>query len=118
MKIRTWILVVPLMAALTVPVFADRRSDAKDHVSFGISLAKNNLWREATTHWEKAVKIDPSYAAAWNNLAIGLEQLGKFDEAREAYEKALKLDPRNTFMLNNYDQFREIYDRQGRRRAR
>ena len=111
-------LVLGLVAGLSAPVLADKRSDAKAHVDFGIKLARNNLWREATSHWQKAVNIDETYAAAWNNLGIGLEQLGKFGEAREAYEIALKLDPKNTFILNNYDQFREIYDRQNRRRDR
>ena len=117
MKTRLW-LVLALVVAVSAPLFADKRTEAKEHVAFGISLAKNNLWREATSHWEKAVKLDASYAAAWNNLGIGLEQLGKFAEAREAYEKALRLDPHNTFIGNNYDQFREIYDRQNRRRDR
>jgi Flp pilus assembly protein TadD len=111
-------LVLVLVTAVTAPALADQRSEAKEHVAFGINLAKNNLWREAASQWEKAVKLDPSYGAAWNNLGIGLEQLGKFDEAREAYEKALRLEPDNTFIRNNYDQFREIYDRQNRRRER
>ena len=68
--------------------------------------------------WEQATEVDPTYAAAWNNLGIGYEQLGRFDDARKAYEKALELDPSNTFIRNNYDLFREIYDRQNRRRDR
>ena len=118
MKARGW-LALALLLALSAPVVADdARSQAKEHVAFGNNLAKSNLWGAATSHWEKAVKIDATYAAAWNNLGIGLEQLGKFSEAREAYEKALALDPNNTFINNNYAQFREIYDRQGRRRER
>ena len=39
--------------------------------------------------WERAVKIDPTYAAAWNNLAIAYEHEGQFEEARKAYEKAV-----------------------------
>ena len=66
----------------------------------------------------EGVEIDPTYGGAWNNLGIGYEQLGRFDEARKAYEKALELDPSNTFIRNNYDLFREIYDRQNRRRDR
>jgi Flp pilus assembly protein TadD len=44
--------------------------------------------------------------------------MGKFHEAREAYDEALKLDPNNSFLRTNYEQFREIYDRQNRRRDR
>ena len=117
MRIRLW-LVLALIVGIATPVLADRRSDAKAQVAFGIDVAKKGLWKEATYRWEKAVEIDPTYAAAWNDLGIGYEQLGKFEEARKAYEKATELDPGNTFISNNYDLFREIYDRQNRRRDR
>jgi Tfp pilus assembly protein PilF len=115
MKTRIW-LVTALAFALTSPVFADKRGDAKARVEFGIIAAQKGLWTEATSVWERAVQIDDSYGQAWNNLAVGYEQLGKFDQARKAYEKALELEPGNNFIRNNYDQFREIYDRQNRRR--
>ena len=72
----------------------------------------------AGERFARATEIDPTYAAAWNNLGIGFEQQGRFDEARKAYERALELDPDNTYFRNNYDLFREIYDRQNRRRGR
>ena len=105
-------------AGVAAPAFADRRSDAKAQVDFGITVAQRGLWKEAAYRWEKAVEVDPTYAAAWNNLGIGYEQLGRFDDARKAYEKALELEPGNTFIRSNYDLFREIYDRQNRRRDR
>jgi Flp pilus assembly protein TadD len=117
MRIRAFA-AVALALALTVPVLADKRSDAKEHVEFGIELARKGLWSSAIHQWDKAKTIDPEYLAAWNNLAIGYEQMGKFHEAREAYDQALKLDPNNAFLLTNYEQFREIYDRQNRRRDR
>jgi Flp pilus assembly protein TadD len=115
MKLRFW-LVAALVLGVALPAYADRRSDAKAQVEFGIAVAQKGLWREATSRWQKATELDPDYAAAWCNLGIGFEQLGKFDDARLAYEKALKLDPANNFIRNNYDLFREIYDRQNRRR--
>lgn len=115
MKTRIW-LVAALAVALTSPVLADKRGDAKARVEFGISVAQKGLWTEATKVWERAVQIDATYGEAWNNLGVGYEQLGKFDDARKAYEKALELEPGNNFIRNNYDQFREIYDRQNRRR--
>lgn len=117
MRFRLW-LAAALALTLVVPVYADRRSDAKEQVAFGMAVAQKGLWRTATFHWERAVEIDPTYAAAWNDLGIGYEQLGKFAEARKAYDRALELDPNNQFIRNNYDLFREIYDRQNRRRDR
>ena len=54
------------------PSFADARSDAKSQVDFGISVAQRGLWREAIYRWEKAAEIDPTYAAAFNDLAIAI----------------------------------------------
>ena len=101
------------------PAFAaNARSKAKAEVEFGISVAQRGLWREAIFRWKKAVEFDPTYAAAWNNLAIAYEHEGQFDSAREAYEKALKLDANNTFIHQNYDFFKEINDRANRRTTR
>ncbi len=110
-----------MLAALAVfapSAYADARSDAKAQVDFGIKVAQNGLWTEATYRWEKAVQLDPTYAAAWNNLGIGYEHSGRFEEARQAYEKAVKLDPKNVLIRQNYDLFKEINDRAKRRSDR
>ena len=111
-------LIAVLALGLTAPLLADRRSDAKAQVQFGIELAQKKLWKEAEFRWEKAVELDPMYPSAWNNLGIAYEQQGKFPQALKAYEKARELDPKNNLILQNYDLFREIYDRQNRRRDR
>ena len=91
--------------------FAQDRGKSKEQVEFGIKVAQNNLWNEALYRWEKATQLDPTYAAAWNNLAIAYEHEGELDKARAAYEKALELEPDNTFIKQNYELFREINDR-------
>jgi Flp pilus assembly protein TadD len=93
------------------PVFADARSDAKAQVDFGINVAQRGLWREAIYRWERAVQIDPTYSAAFNDLAVAYEHEGQLDKAREAYEKALALDPDNPQIRQNYELFKEINDR-------
>lgn len=108
---RMFVCVGVLMAGATLVVHADERSDARAQVEFGISVAQRGLWQEALYRWERAVDIDPSYAAAWNNLGIAYEHEGLFDKARDAYEKALDLEPSNTMIQQNYDLFREINDR-------
>ena len=118
MKMPVAVLVASIAAVSATPLLADARSDAKAQVEFGISVAQRGLWREAIYRWEKATEIDPTYGAAWNNLGIGYEQLGRFDDARKAYEKAMEVDSNNTYIRNNYELFREIYDRQNRRRDR
>lgn len=103
-----------LFAALVLtasPVLADARDEAKAQVNFGIKVAQRGLWGEAVYRWERAVKIDPTYAEAHNNLGIGYEHQGELDKARAAYETALKLDPNNQMIKQNYELFREINDR-------
>src|SRR5499427_5036285 len=94
-----------------VPAFADARADARSQVAFGISVAQRGLWREAIYRWEKAVELDPSYAAAFNDLAIAYEHEGMLEKARKAYEKALEIDPNNSQIRQNYELFKEINDR-------
>src|SRR2546425_8945475 len=93
------------------PSFADARRDAKAQVEFGINVAQRGLWREAIYRWEKAIEIDPTYAAAHNDLAIAYEHEGQLDKARRAYEKALDLDPNNAQIRQNFELFKEINDR-------
>ena len=107
-----------LLAAVAQPAYADARSEAKSQVEFGIKVAQNGLWKEAPYRWEKAVELDPTYAAAWNNLGIGYEHEGRFEDARKAYEKAVTLDPKNILIRQNYDLFKEINDRAKRRNDR
>ena len=102
-------------AAYAAPVYADARSDAKAQVDFGVNVAQRGLWREAIYRWERATQIDPSYAAALNNLAIAYEHEGELAKARSAYEKALELEPGNALIKQNYELFREINDRATRK---
>jgi Tfp pilus assembly protein PilF len=118
MLIRALVVATALVTLAPLAQAADARSEAKEQVEFGIKVAQNGLWKEAAYRWEKAVQIDPTYAAAWNNLAVAYEQQGNFDKAREAYEKAVELDPKNLLFRQNYDLFKEINDRTKRRRDR
>ena len=111
MRVRAVFCALFLVAAVAVPRAADERDDAKTQVEFGIKVAQLGLWREALAHWERAVKLDPTYAPAYNNMAIGYEQQGEFEKARVAYERALELNPNNAYIKQNYELFKEINDR-------
>ena|SRR2546425_8918350 len=112
MKAPGIVLVACAAALLTAsPSVADARGEAKSQVEFGINVAQRGLWREAIYRWEKATQLDPTYVAAYNDLAIGYEHEGQLDKARKAYEKALELDPNNSQIRQNYELFKEINDR-------
>ncbi len=90
---------------------ADERDEARAQVEFGIEVAMRGLWNEAIFRWERAIQLDPTYAEAWNNLAIAFENQGRLEDALEAYETALDLDPQNIQIETNYDLFLEVSDR-------
>lgn len=99
------------IAGTALPASADARSDAKSQVAFGIDVAQRGLWREAIYRWERAIQIDPTYAAALNNLAVAYEHEGQLEKARDAYEKALAIEPDNLQIRQNYELFKEINER-------
>ena len=101
-----------MAVASASPAWAQRKQ-AKEQVEFGIQVAQRGLWKEAIYRWERATQMDPSYAAAFNNLAVAYEHEGQLAKAREAYEKALALEPENALVRQNYDLFKEINERAG-----
>ena len=105
------LLAVLVLIALSGVAYADARSDAKAQVEFGISVATRGLWKEAIYRWERATQIDPTYAAAFNNLAVAYEHEGMLEKAAAAYERALKLEPNNSMVRQNFELFKEIHDR-------
>jgi tetratricopeptide (TPR) repeat protein len=50
-------------------------------------------WKDALEAYQRVVTLDPSYAAAWNNLGLLLHRMGHYDEARAAYDTAVAKDP-------------------------
>ena len=101
---------------MVVPIAAadEREDQSREQVAFGIEVAQRGLWREAIYRWEKAVELDPNNASARNNLAVAYEQSGEFDQANDEYERALELDSDNLYIRQNYELFREAYERKKR----
>ncbi len=48
---------------------------------------------EARQVYRRAVELDPSFAAAWNNLGSLAAQAGELDSARDYFDEALQSDP-------------------------
>lgn len=118
MSFKIFTVALAILTLSASPAFADKRSEAKTQVEFGIDVAGRGLWREAIYRWERAIAIDPTYSAAYNNLAVAYEHEGMLEKAQKAYEKALELDPKNAFIRQNLELFKEINDRANRQTAR
>jgi tetratricopeptide (TPR) repeat protein len=52
--------------------------------------ADPSQWDDAIDAYRRVVAIDPTYAAAWNNLGLLLHRMGRYDDARVAYDRALR----------------------------
>src|SRR6186997_360033 len=111
MQFRSLVFVLSLVLVSAPAAWAGQRGQAKEQVEFGIQVAQKGLWKEAIYRWERATQIDPTYGAAFNNLAVAYEHEGQLEKAGEAYERALKLEPNNAMVRQNFELFKEIHDR-------
>lgn len=118
MPARLLTLALASVIATALPAWAEQRGAAKEQVEFGVQVAQRGLWREAIYRWERATQLDPTYAAAFNNLAVAYEQDGQLDKARAAYEKAMSLEPNNQLIKQNFDLFKELNDRAAQKDGR
>jgi tetratricopeptide (TPR) repeat protein len=48
-------------------------------------------WADALRTFERAARIAPGFAEAWNNVGLARRRLGDHDEAERAYRRALEL---------------------------
>lgn len=56
-------------------------------------LAKTGDLRAAATHYRVALRLQPEFPEACNNLGAVLERLGETGEAMTDYQKTLQLRP-------------------------
>ena len=73
---------------------AQKRERANEYFEEGKNLQEKWNYKKASKKYERAVKIDPSYAEAYSNLGYTYRKQEKFDKAVRAYKKAIKLDPK------------------------
>ncbi len=66
---------------------------AKQELTIGKTLKKQGKYEEAAAHLQKAIKADPNYTPARNNLGSILQELGRLEEAMTCYQNALKINP-------------------------
>jgi len=58
-----------------------------DAFTLGNLCMQQGHYPEAIAAYETALKADPSFAEAWNNLAIAYQNLGQDDKAMAAFRK-------------------------------
>jgi Flp pilus assembly protein TadD len=81
---------------------------SRSEFDFANKLAQNGLWKEAYYRWGKALAEGKKSAAIYNNMAVALEEMGRFDEAEKTYKQALSLAPGNSAIQGNYDRLKRV----------
>lgn len=74
---------------------------AKDFYNKGLEAAENENHKKAIDYFEKALKEDPEFAFAWDNIGLSYRKLGNYDKAIESYNKSLEIEPEGTMPLQN-----------------
>jgi tetratricopeptide (TPR) repeat protein len=86
-------------------------SNSKDWYRRGNYYVINREYEKAIECYEKAVKIDPKDAFAWNSMGLAYNASKKYEKAIECFEKAVKIDPKDAFawdyMGTSYDELKK-----------
>ena len=59
----------------------------------GVDLVADGKLEEAMAKYEEAITVDPTFADAWQGLALAANELGRHDRAIEAGKKLCELTP-------------------------
>uniref|UniRef100_A0A0C9RQ80 TSA: Wollemia nobilis Ref_Wollemi_Transcript_3234_1091 transcribed RNA sequence n=1 Tax=Wollemia nobilis TaxID=56998 RepID=A0A0C9RQ80_9CONI len=68
---------------------------AQVHNALGFSYVSDGKIDKGIAQFEKAVKLQPGYVTAWNNLGDAYEKKKDLRAALQAYDQALLFDPNN-----------------------
>jgi Flp pilus assembly protein TadD len=75
---------------------AKQEKPAANAYNQGVELMKNKRFAQAQSKFEQAVKLDPNFAEAYNNLAFTLRKQGSanYQKSLDYYNKAIQLKPK------------------------
>jgi len=75
---------------------------APSNSKIGLIFLQNNLINDAIDHFKLAIKNDPNFMEAYNNLGLTYIQIGDAKKACQVYASAVQRGTNFTDLLNNY----------------
>lgn len=79
-----------------------------DYLDLSLTYYKKNMFQECIEACQDALKVNPAYAPAWNNICSAYIKLEDFDKAIESGLKALEISPDYELAKNNLDEARRL----------
>jgi tetratricopeptide (TPR) repeat protein len=73
----------------------------------GNALLDRQEYDSAIADFTEAIRLNPNYAAAYNNRGVAHYRKGDIDKAIAGYEAALRIDPNFTLARNNLENARQ-----------
>ena len=74
---------------------------AKSHLEAGNAFVDQEQFTQAAVEYQKAIRLDPEYAEAYNNLGISLAEQGEMADAVKAFREAVRIDPEDAESQSN-----------------
>lgn len=85
----------------------DDQDLAQVYNALGVTYVLDGKVEKGITQFENAVKLQPGYVTAWNNLGDAYEKKKDFKSALKAFEEVMLFDPNNKVARPRLDALKE-----------
>ncbi|XP_054789499.1 tetratricopeptide repeat domain-containing protein PYG7, chloroplastic-like [Prosopis cineraria] len=85
----------------------DDQDLAQVYNALGVSYIRDGKLEKGIAQFETAVKLQPGYVTAWNNLGDAYEKQKEYKSALKAFEEVLLFDPNNKVARPRRDAMKE-----------
>lgn len=85
----------------SMSVVIKKHPTPENYISASIIYYGQGLYIKAVEACKEAIKLNPSYVLAYNNMCASYNNLQLWDDAISAGERAVQLDPNNQLAKNN-----------------
>ncbi len=82
-------------------LFAEKNKSPENYLSLSLLYYQKGLYEKCIEACNEALKLNPNFADAYNNICSAYNALGKYSEGIKACEKALKIKPDLEIAKNN-----------------
>ena len=76
-------------ARCLIPLAREKRPFADVYAMLGVIYHQKGRLKDAVGMWEQALQLNPAYTEGALNLAVGLNELGRYDEAKQVHERMM-----------------------------